>query len=310
MKAKVRGFFKSVLLIKLMVMAITFSLMITGIIPAAETFACDDWEEWDDSFSMFEEENWCDGYLGDEYDDECWDDEWEDDLTYSVDEADQLNGLFALSSDGQTLTRISSETEPGFGIGAYDGSSVDWWLCTVEPFKLYSGEKLVLTGTEWSCRSENDKRDMTIPYMDMHLLGYGNYAMLYDTDTSNFEAVNGVDISGVKWDIDDTNSALSGQNAKFHSYEVADYSSTYEEMLLSSEYMDSVTVGSYSGTDYMSYDVEMYDPVFYHDRCYTSDKELSIEQTHDGYFIIDTSSLPSGVYSLLSWSGEYAFEIL
>ena len=296
----------SSVMIRLMTIAITLSMILAAQVSVSRTFACDDWDEW-------EEEDWIvEDYDDWEYGDPEWDNymEFDDsDGTYSVDEASMLDGLFKLSADGQTLTEILSDDEPGTTIQTYDGNSVDWWLCSSYPTEIARGEKLVLAGTEWGNRSENDKKAGVMYYQELNLLGYTNL-ILSDMKASDVEALNGIDISGINEDLDSVNSAISGEGLKYHEYFVLNDSFTPNHLLLTSTFEADAEVGYYEGTEYIPMNVSMCSPCFYYEKGFTDSKVLPVEKTNNGYFVIDTSGLSSGTYAIMSYSGVFTIEIL
>ena len=290
MKIGSKKFRLSSFMIRIMTMAITLSMILAAQSSASRAFACDDWEygdvEWDNDMVF---------------------DDYED--SYPVSEAGQLNGLFRLSSDGQTLTQIFSEDEPGTTIEEYDGNNVDWWLCSSYPTEINRGEKLVLTGTEWANRSENDKKAGIMYYQELNLLGYTNL-ILSDMNASDIEALNDIDISGIHDDLDSVNSAISGEGLKYHEYFVLNDSFTPKHLLLTSVYDATTDVGFYEGTEYIPMKVAMCSPCFYYEKPFTGSKVLHVDKTNNGYFVIDTSGLASGTYAIMSYSGVFTIEII
>ena len=212
MKTIIRKFHLSSFMIRIMTMTITLSMILASQLSVSRTFAFDDWEYGD--------AEWDNDMVFDDYED-----------SYPVEEASQLNGLFKLSSDGQTLTQIFSEDEPGTTIESYDGKSVDWWLCSSYPTEIARGEKLVLAGTEWGNRSENDKKAGVMYYQELNFLGYTNL-VLSDMNASDIETLNGIDISGINDDLASVNSAISGEGLKYHEYFVLNDSFTPKNLLL------------------------------------------------------------------------------
>ena len=290
MKTIIRKFRLSSFMIRIMTITITLSMILASQLTVSRTFACDDWEYGD--------AEWDNDMVFDDYED-----------SYPVAEASQLNGLFKLSSDGQTLTQIFSEDEPGTTIESYDGNSVNWWLCSSYPTEIARGEKLVLAGTEWGNRSENDKKAGIMYYQELNFLGYTNL-VLSDMKASDIETLNGIDISGINDDLASVNSAISGEGLKYHEYFVLNDSFTPKNLLLTSACDAEAEVGFYDGTEYVPMDVIMCSPCFYYEKQFTDSKVLHVDKTNNGYFVIDTSGLASGTYAIMSYSGVFTIEIV
>lgn len=250
---------------------------------------------------------------------------------YPLSEVTNLSGLFSLDSGRQVLeqapqtltsrsiwvfdnTEYGNQNDPQYARLGYS----DFLPLTVD---RSNGEKLVLVGDEWDRRAESRKEQ--IESYATRLVGYGNpYLLPGDDEINSFETIMGLQLSKIEatfpdiWntdfseilaDIADVNTILAETPFRVHLY---DESQNYGQMgylLLSNRYQETLTYGEYVGTEYVTTNVAMITPYFLYDADVST--SLPIVPTMDGYFVIDISSLPNGMYAIDSVSGSYIINI-
>ena len=210
--------------------------------------------------------------------------------TYSLNDVDNLNGLFQLKASDNKLIQMYDKLR-GKNITWYQGLSkkqskkyLGHMAFTMDDARVInraSGEKLVLVGSEWENLTKSEQESMLI--LRCRFPGYGNYSMLNEVDMDNMKDIRG-------------NKVFSFQ------YNVMNDSAT-KTTILSTMKNDVCTYSSYEGTKSVQTKVAMINP------CYIAlrDNAISvpIKKTQKGYFIVDVSSLASGYYVLSSYSGLY-----
>ena len=335
---------KPVLLVGVCVMVITFVLAANN--PSRPSFDGYDPEETypavpDTDYNSSYDNTYDDGYdAGSDYDtgyDDSADNGSDSESTgdfiqnlsgfeYPLSEVTNLDGLFALDLSRQVL-ECAPQTLSERSIWLYDeiqfgnqndsqyarlGYS-DFMPLTVD---RTNGEKLVLVGDEWDMRA--DARKDQIKSYATRLLGYGNPYLM--PELNSIETIMDIPVSKLEvtfpdiWpsdysDIYDSmarfNTTIAETPFSVHLY---NESQNYGEMgflLLSSRNQETLTYGEYEGTEYVTTNVAMITPYFLYDAV----TSLPIERTMDGYFIIDISSLPNGLYTMDSVSGQYVINI-
>lgn len=285
--------------------------------------------------------------IQDEYDDYDFSDSYNN--AYSINDINQLDGIYILSSDEKTLTsiedgrwdelsspRMSMENYSAIGgsgqrhkYGFYSGQEDEgyWNVFSgyAHPIQLNPGERLVLVGTEGSSLSLDGK----IYARACSVIGYGNiadttdmwYGQLgdkgtdYHYDIRKITAINGVEIFKDAEYFKDCNKALESTDLRLVLGE-----STC--ILLSDIYNDTVDIEYYEGTNISSKKVRMSDAFYVmsaHPYDYANevidfaryyDMTIDVVPTNNGYFYLDTSSLDKGLYIIQSRSGKYIIEVL
>lgn len=216
-------------------------------------------------------------------------------FTYSLSEINTLNGFFVLTSDSN-VTGVPKTT-----YGGYYGST-DKNLCKSDSLPVCldrsKGDKLIVVGSEWEGRSRYDKQHMIIDIFNLELLGYGDMYTFADFDTDKMDNVNGISISQINDDENAITQALSGSGITCVK---EDFGSLEDRYLLSSQYNAPVTCGFYEGTEYKTVSANLANPFIVADE--DNPIELSVQTTSNGYFIVDVSGLPAGMYAIDSLSG-------
>lgn len=218
--------------------------------------------------------------------------------TYPASDIGVLNGIFRMDAEKQNCVVLGSLDKLGryeLSIEDFNGevhSGTNLPIC-VDRSK---GEQLIIVGSEWSGRSENDRRNMVIDIYPATLLGYSNSFMLADLDVDEMESVNGISISKLNEDFASVTEALetTGVSCVRCAWYVDLTRYRYRDYLLASQYESVITCGFYEGTQFISMDVSMTHPYVRIDP--DNYIALSVQSTIDGYFIIDISQLPSGLY--------------
>lgn len=236
--------------------------------------------------------------------------------TYSLDDIYTLNGVFRLNENADTVTQVVGNLGSGNGVRImeYDGNEGDDWLgwgAVPTDINRENGEKLVLVGTEWANMSQADKESGVIPMNHLNFLGYGNISMLSNMSRTEILDIQNIDISSVSEDEEAVNAALSGTGLRYHTYYVIQDSFRPKDLLLTDQYMQEVAVSYYEGTEYLTLNIAMADPCYLGARTVTEDTPtVSVQQTKEGYFILDVSGLPQGLYAVEGYSGSYVVNII
>jgi hypothetical protein len=220
-------------------------------------------------------------------------------------EVNSLNGIYRLNTSEETLIPLY-DTVYFKRIEKFDGEKFDGYICC--PMAEYpvsidqsKGEQLVLVGTEAANRAESESDIINI--YTINVVGYGNYSMLNDLQADEMQEIQGIDLSQNGDDVGVINDALEGTGLSYHYYSVLNDSFRYVGLLVSQNQEATVTYSEYEGTQYVTTNVSMINPYYLVD--WSDYTTVSIEKTQNGYFIVDTSSLPSGTYMVASYSGNY-----
>lgn len=270
-------------------------------------------EESSDAYEVMDDEN---DIVDWSYDEKTGEESVELLYTYSLSDINTLDGVFRLNADQNSVTQIIGDLRSGNGVGIceYDGNKVDMWLgygVTPTDINRANGEKLVLVGSEWANLSENDKEAGERPISRLELIGYGNFSMLSDRSRTEILDIQNIDISTINADEKAVNDVLSSTGLSYHTYyEIGDMFRP-RDLLLSDQYGMNVTLSYYEGTQYSTIDIAMADSYYLKPRTITDDiPRVSVQQTKEGYFILDISGLSSGLYALESYSGSYVINII
>ncbi len=215
-----------------------------------------------------------------------------------------LNGFFMLDQSKQNLYAMTYESTCS---GHYEG--IDLYRCEELPLGINrdKGETLVILGDEWRLRSDYEQENMIINVCDITLLGYGNSSMLETSGISvdDIISVNGITITPKESSTTmDKNYELITQQLKgtdiscVYDFQVSRYIPMCK-YLVSSKYNAAVTCQYYEGTQYKSATVNMKEPFVLFDQFDDATTiSLPVQTTQNGYFIVDISSLPSGMYAI------------
>lgn len=218
------------------------------------------------------------------------------DYTNSVDDIKNTDGFYILQNDKNTIRYLpidytSRLLVDGFNGTSYPGSIYDGdaYICwsIVEPCILNNsdGEEIIFT-------SRTDQ-SVKIEFCPISFIGYGDEDVFgMRTKLSEFETINGIDVSEINNDnLSIFNDAVSSEG--IHAYPVEDEGSYYQ-LLLSSEVSKEIEYSLYEGTNYNTYDVTMNYSYYLGVRKQIIDVYLN--KTTDGYFIMDLSNVPKGMY--------------
>lgn len=244
------------------------------------------------------------------------DETWQSYYTYPLSDIDTLDGVFRLDRDSDTVTQVIGDLGSGNGIRItrYDGNKYNTWLgWGVSPTDIdrTNGEKLILVGSEWGNMSQADKEAGVISMSQLELLGYTNISMLSDRPRTEIQEIQNIDISSVNGDEEAVNEALSSTGLRYHTYYVLNDSFRPKDLLLTDQYMQEVTFSYYAETKYSTLNISMGDPCYLGGRTVTDDTpKVSVQQTKEGYFILDISNLSPGLYAVEGYSGSYVVNII
>ncbi len=250
---------------------------------------------------------------------------------YPLYEVTNLSGLFSLDLSRQVLekapqtltsrsiwrfddTTYGNQNDPQYARLGYS----DFFPLTVD---RTNGEKLVLVGDEWDRRAES-RKDHIESYAT-RIVGYGNpYLLPGEGEINSFETINGIPFNKIEatfpdiWNSDFSeylaniaaaNTTLAETPFRVHLYAESKNYGLTACMLLSNRYQETLTYGEYAGTEYVTTNVAMITPYYLFDADVST--SLPIVPTMDGYFVIDISSLPNGMYAIDSVSGTYVIDI-
>jgi hypothetical protein len=225
-----------------------------------------------------------------------------DDIPLST--VNDLNGIYRLNTSEETLIPLYDSVYFK-RIEAFDGEDFDGYICCMmaDPVIIDqdNGNELVLVGTEAANRAKSEADEIKI--YGIKVVGYGNYSMLNNMQADELQEVQGIDLSQNNGDVGVINDALEGTGLSYHFYNVLNDSFRYVGLLVSQNQEDTVTYSEYEGTQYVTVNVAMINPYYLVEwNDYTT---VPIEKTQNGYFIVDTSSLSSGIYMVASYSGNY-----
>lgn len=216
-------------------------------------------------------------------------------ITYSLNDISTLSGFFVMNQNSDLISVPRTKYE-----GFYKSTKRHLYKGDSLPICLdrSKGDKLVIVGGEWEGRSRNEKTNMTIEMHNLTFLGYGNIYMFENLDTEKMDNVNGVSISTINDDAEKITQALSGTGISC----LHEDSSFDHRYLISSQYNTPVTCGFYEGTEYKSMTVNLTHPFVLPDE--ENPIMVPVQTTPNGYFIIDVSSLPAGMYAVDAMLGE------
>lgn len=240
---------------------------------------------------------------------------------YNLNEVGDLNGIFVLNEQKQTLTRVTSKLTGRSDIEIFDDihlhkynserAAVNGSLLSLNStpisIKRSSGEKMVLVGTEWSNRAVSRKDTMSFGY-NLKFLGYGNDSL--EITLNELETVCDVNVaeyvkSGKTSEkVSRINAAIKGTSFSFHTIEVP---RGVGARVFSNTQNSIFKYGYFEGTKYQTTSFSMGTPFYLHDN--TEWKTVPIEKTMQGYMVIDISSLPEGLLIVDSVSGDFLINI-
>lgn len=216
-------------------------------------------------------------------------------ITYSLNDVGTLSGFFVLNQNSNLISVPRTNYE-----GFYESTKKHLYKGSSLPICLdrSKGDKLVVVGGEWEGRSRNEKTNMTIEIHNVTFLGYGNIYMFENLDTEEMDNVNGISISTINDDAKKITQALSGTGISC----LHEDSSFDHRYLITSKYNTPVTCGFYEGTEYKSMTVNLTHPFIVTDQ--ENPIMVPVQATQNGYFIIDVSALPAGMYAVDGMLGE------
>ena len=223
-----------------------------------------------------------------------------DPYTYPASDIDILSGIFRMDADEENLVVLGDFERLGQQILSSGTVSGEVRVGTNLPICIdrSKGDQLIVVGSEWSGRSENERRNMVIEIYPADLLGYGNSFMLSDLDVAEIDSINGVSISSVNTDFSAVTDmiGITGVSCIRCTWGSNTYAYRDMDYLIASQYESVMECGYYEGTQFMNRSVSMTHPYVRID----SDRyiTLSVQATKNGYFIIDISQLPSGLYMI------------
>jgi hypothetical protein len=237
-------------------------------------------------------------------------------------------------NDEETTSPVYTMNDIGSLCGAYSfnenaqtfigGSKVPYWV-TLNGFDKPSQEATVYIDSSPAVTVDRSKGDQVVlagigvstsgqcSMVKLSLLGYANTPMIdsinefWKYKPSNIAEVNGIDITAVHDDFDATNQAIASTGTYFRTYYKSDVEQ--EGIWLSTSMNGPISLSYYEGTNFKTINVEAYMPTYcgIHDEWFTA----PVQTTKLGYFIIDTSSVPDGLYDLTSVSnGDYIFNLI
>ncbi|MBQ6838556.1 MAG: hypothetical protein IJO44_06920 [Clostridia bacterium] len=214
-------------------------------------------------------------------------------ITYSVNDVNTLSGIFVLDQANTNLVSVPSVEYDAF----YESTDQHLFKGSHLPVCLdrSKGDSLVIVGGEWEGRSRNDKDSMTIDLYNVTVLGYGNMYMFEDLDVDEMDSVNGISIASVNKDSLQVTQALIGAGITCV-YENWNQDFLSHKYLLSTQYNSTVDCGFYEGTQYKNMSVNMSHPFVLCDE--NNPIQLSVQTTPNGYFVIDVSTVPAGLYAI------------
>lgn len=215
-------------------------------------------------------------------------------ITYSLNDISSLSGFFVLNQNSDLIS-VPRAKDRGF----YESTKKYLHRTDSLPICLdrSKGDKLVVVGGEWEGRSRYEKTNMIMEIHNLNFLGYGNMYMFEDLSTDEMDNINGISISKINDDAEKLRQALSGTGIS------CVYSGGFDHIyLISSQYNTPVTCGFYEGTEYKSMTVNLTHPFIVPDR--ENPIIVPVQATQNGYFIIDVSTLPAGMYAVDGMLGE------
>ena len=220
---------------------------------------------------------------------------------YDVSQAGSLNGVFVLHS-GKDLEMMYSRDYLGDWMVSQSILGTGSDRVSLPCLDTDAGELLVICGEEYGNRAPA-RRD-EIEAHPTTLRGY----LVHGSDEAYFhiediQSVEGASLAGVDWhDEKALNRALSG--VRF-TCDVDAYGKF--ERMLSPAFDSSIIMNQINGTTFTDEEYCAYQPLFDTDKEKTF--KLPVERTQKGYFIVNTSSLKSGLYEIQMYSGRYIFDI-
>lgn len=237
---------------------------------------------------------------------------------YSADEFSALNGVYCLASDGTVATPCNEVAE--FGFYGIDAVSKTLWADEAKGedvgiylFADYSGRAL----TEVS-RSSGEQLVIMgdVKYLDTDSPEYrktrvervvGSYFFSGEPDGEGnnhsfyIDELNGINIEGMNWK--EVASTFENQGLFYASGNVFSTQPT------------QVTWGQFQGTDWVEGTLDLTVPCYvarysYEARNSNDDSPVEpvyypYERTKNGYFVLDTSSLPAGIYYMRAYYEGY-----
>ncbi len=257
-----------------------------------------------------------------------------DNSTEAPDGALQLPGLGSLSTEPSPTVPFSStiSTFSGIfrlnlsmeellplddGLSEYGSSESSWagsgtvGCALYQPVTIdrYNGEALVITGREWSGRTETQQNSMTLDLYPAVLLGYSNRSMMEDVDIEDIETISGISLAAVGKDPDALNDALSGTGIKLlHCVPHRETHSDDRFYILANRCDEILHYGFSEGTQYTDASVSMSNPCFVYEE--DAPVTVPVQVTTDGYYTVDISSLAPGCYVIDGLTDNYAVIII
>ena len=236
-----------------------------------------------------------------------------DENVYSLSEIGDLCGFFTLNPTNQTVTGAAAPMFWRIHNPDYDdGTNVtnDQYIGATyyAPITIDRsiGEQLIVVGDMGNYVED------TLELSTAKILGYTNFATMVEVSLDEVEMLMGVDISNINNDVAQVNSAIS--NTPFtvahyncltaHNDYIFDTASTFHgELYISDTYGADISYGYFDGTEYYESTVRVTDLTYMYN--IYGDHFVNIQQTMNGYFIVDTSSLPAGYYVFYMLSDTY-----
>ncbi len=172
----------------------------------------------------------------------------------------------------------------------------------------FSGDELVVTGSEWIGLPQEQQDSMTLNFYPAALLGYGNHTMYDNITATNLDSIGDISISAVSGDPDSINTALLGTGFKCLSCKKEGSSAGGRYHFLADRYDTLMRYGIQDGTQPIEDNVSMIHPYF----AYREDTPVAapVQITPDGYYTVDISVLAPGYYVIDGFMGDYALVII